>query len=79
MRLLGAEDERAWRLAARVRALLAHPRAASADGTPEEWRALLADPDARYAAELDEDTPRADAPAWLQLPARMDPRPLPRR
>jgi hypothetical protein len=79
MRLLGAEGERAWRLAAGVRTLLAHPRAASADGTPEEWRALLADPDARYAAELDEDTPRADAPAWLKLPARLDPGLAPRR
>jgi len=79
MRLLGAEGERAWRLAARVRALLVHPRAASRDGTPEEWRALLADPDARYAGELDEDTPRADAPAWLKLPARMDPGVAPRR
>src|SRR5262249_20661222 len=68
----GAEGERAWRLAARVRALLAHPRAGSATATREEWQALLADDDARYAGELGEDTPHARAPAWLMLPSRLE-------
>ena len=72
----GAEDEDAWRLAARVRTLLAHPDVgrvapARAGEAPAAWRALLADDDARYAAQLAEDAPAADAPAWLTLPVRL--------
>ena len=64
----GAESEAAWRLAARVRALLAHPEPGR-DATT--WRALLADDDARYAAGLAEDADAAEAPGWLSLPSRL--------
>src|SRR5262249_14762044 len=46
----GAEGERAWRLAARVRALLAHPRAGSATATSEEWQGPPDDDHPRHAA-----------------------------
>lgn len=61
----GAETEYAWRLAARVRARLAHDRATS---DPERWAAFLADPDARWASGLDADATPAEAPAWLTAP-----------
>jgi hypothetical protein len=71
----GAEGDEGWRLAARVRALLAHPDAARpasrAGAAPAAWRALLADDDARYAAQLAEDAAQAEAPRWLSLPARL--------
>ena len=66
----GAEGEGAWRLAARVRTLLAHPGAAA---DAHAWRALLADDDARYAVGVTADAAAADAPAWLALPARVEP------
>jgi hypothetical protein len=68
----GAEGEEAWRLAARVRTLLAHPDAAA---DPRAWRALLADDDARYAAGVPADAAVAAAPAWLGLPARLEAHP----
>jgi len=64
----GAEGEASWRLAARVRVLLAYPDAI-AERAP--WRALLADDDARYAAGLAEDATPKEAPAWLALPSRL--------
>jgi hypothetical protein len=64
----GAEGEEAWRLAARVRALLAHPDAGT---DASAWRALLADDDARYAAGLAEDAAAPEAPRWLRLPSRI--------
>jgi glycosidase len=63
-----AEAGEAWRLAARVRALLAHPDA------PADWPAFLADEDARFAAGLDAGASRTEAPGWLELPAAIEPR-----
>jgi glycosidase len=72
----GAEEEDAWRNAARVRALLAHPDA----GTElRSWRVLLGDDDARYAAGLSEDAAATEAPGWLRLPARLEEPSTPRR
>jgi len=71
-RARGAEGETAWRLAARVRALLAHPQAAGRRATREQWRALLADEYALYATGLTDDSPMAKAPAWLGIPARLE-------
>ncbi|MFM8559650.1 MAG: hypothetical protein ACKOC6_08645, partial [bacterium] len=65
----GAETEYAWRLAARVRARLAHSGATS---DPERWAAFLADPDARWAAGLGAAATPADAPAWLAAPERTE-------
>jgi len=71
----GAEGEQAWRLAARVRACLAHPRAG--DRTDDAaWRAFLADPDARFASGLSVARTRAARPSWLSWRA---PAPRPRR
>jgi hypothetical protein len=64
----GVEGEDAWRLAARVRAMLAHP---DAGANAQAWRALLADEDARYAAGLGEDATAAEAPRWLRLPSNV--------
>jgi len=68
----GAEGDQPWRLAARARALLAHPQAAARSAAPDAWQALLADDDARYAAGLSEDASIARAPAWLWLPSRLE-------
>ena len=65
----GAEGEDAWRLAARTRALLAHPEA-GADA--KAWSAFLADDDARYAVGLAQDASATEAPGWLLLPARIE-------
>jgi hypothetical protein len=72
----GAEGEDAWRLAARVRALLAHPDAATDE---RAWRALLADDDARFATGASSETEVAAAPAWLRIPPRVEERSTPRR
>ena len=58
----GADSAYAWRLAARVRAQLAHPYART---DADAWRRFLADPDARYAADLSEDATPEQAPTWL--------------
>jgi hypothetical protein len=69
LRAHGAEGDHAWRLAARVRALLAHG-GAETDGA--SWQAFLADEDARFAAGLTPgDMPRVP-PAWWELPARLE-------
>jgi hypothetical protein len=68
----GAEGEHSWRLAARVRALLAHPHAVSRSAGAGSWQALLADDDARYALGLGDDASIAKAPAWLWLPSRLE-------
>ncbi len=72
VRARGAEGDHAWRLAARVRTLLAHPLAVAPASKAAHWQALLADDDARFAAGLPEDARPADAPAWLALPARLE-------
>src|SRR5439155_19460688 len=64
----GTGGEDAWRLAARVRALLAHP-AAGIDA--EAWARLVADGDAAWAAGLGPGATPADAPAWLRLPLEL--------
>ena len=69
-----AEGEQAWRLAARVRALLAHPAAHGAGGRDDAWLQLLADADARWAAGLSADATPVQAPDWLALPARLESR-----
>jgi glycosidase len=68
----GAEVEHSWRLAARVRALLAHPHAVSRSAGARSWQALLDDDDARYALGLGDDASVARAPAWLWLPSRLE-------
>ncbi len=68
LRAHGTDSEYAWRLAARVRALLAHPAATTDDAA---WQRLLEDDDARWGAALSADAKRDDAPPWLQLPARL--------
>ena len=65
----GAEGDLAWRLAARVRAMLAHP-GAHAGGEP--WLAFLADPDACFAAGIAPGEDPSEPPAWLELPARVE-------
>ena len=67
LRAHGADSEYAWRLAARVRAWLAHPAATLDDAA---WQRLMEDDDARWGAALAADAVRADAPDWLSLPAR---------
>jgi glycosidase len=67
-RARGADGEHSWRLAARVRALLAHPEAV-ADATA--WAALVADADAAWAAGLTPGATPGHAPDWLSLPARL--------
>jgi hypothetical protein len=70
-RARGADSEHGWQLAARVRALLAHPRAL-ADASA--WAALVADPDAAWAAGFEPgatSATSAQAPDWLGLPARL--------
>jgi hypothetical protein len=67
-RARGADSEHGWRLAARVRALLAHPRALADAGA---WSALVADADAAWAAGLEPGATTAQAPDWLDLPARL--------
>jgi hypothetical protein len=68
-RALGAEGDLAWRLAARVRALLAHP---DAHAGGEAWRAFLADDDARFAAGVAPGEDPRVPPAWLALPATVE-------
>ena len=63
-------SELAWRLAARVRTLLAHPRAGASPVRESDWQALLADADARFATGLTLDAVPADAPEWLSLPMK---------
>jgi glycosidase len=75
----GAEGDHAWRLAARVRALLAHAAAGGDAAGDADRRAFLADPDARFAAAIAEDTPAAKLPEWLALPSRFEARSLPKR
>ena len=58
----GADSEYAWRLAARVRARLAHP-AATADAAA--WERFLTDDDARFAAGVATGAAIDTAPAWL--------------
>ena len=58
----GADSAYAWRLAAQVRAQLAHPHARY---DQDAWQRFVSDPDARFAAGLDEHATMADAPAWL--------------
>lgn len=58
----GADSEYAWRLAARVRARLAHPAAAADDAA---WARFLSDDDARFAAGLAAGAARSEAPAWI--------------
>ncbi len=72
VRARGAEGDHAWRLAARVRALLAHPRAVAPDAKLADWQVFLADADARFAAGLPEVADPADAPAWLAFPSRFE-------
>ncbi len=67
-RARGADGEHAWQLAARVRALLAHPEAAA---DPAAWAALVADADAAWAAGLAPGATNASAPEWLRLPSRL--------
>ncbi len=68
----GASGDHAWRLAARVRAMLAHPAATAIPRTTARWQALLADADARFAAGIDADARPEDAPDWLSIPARFE-------
>lgn len=75
----GAEGDHLWRLAARVRALLAHAAAGAARATAGDRAAFLADPDARFAANLREDAPFTRVPEWLTLPERFEVRSLPKR
>ena len=65
----GAEGDGAWRLAARVRALLAHPDV-SADR--EAWQRFLDDDDARFAAGWAPGEVPRTPPAWSELPARIE-------
>ena len=65
----GAEGDLAWRLAARVRALLAHP---DAHAGGEALRAFLADDDARFAAGIAPGEDPSVPPAWLALPAMVE-------
>jgi glycosidase len=67
-RARGADGEHSWQLAARVRALLAHPEAAT---EPTAWSALMADPDAAWAAGLTPGATPGQAPDWLRLPSRL--------
>jgi hypothetical protein len=67
-RARGADGEYSWRLAALVRALLAHPEAV-ADTTG--WSALVADADAAWAAGLTAHATPGHAPDWLRLPSRL--------
>jgi len=69
LRALGAEGDMPWRLAARVRAMLAHP---DAHAGGEAWRTFLADDDARFAAGMAPGELPERAPAWLELPARIE-------
>src|SRR5262245_17572869 len=71
LRAHGADEPLSWRLAARVRALLAHPRIVAGPGTSDEWRAFLADDDARFAAGLSATAPLREAPEWLALPGHL--------
>jgi hypothetical protein len=75
LREAGAQDEAGWRGAARVRALLAHPRLAPVSGEAPEPAVVAAyrsDPDVRWLLGLDE--PAVDPAAairetgWLRLP-----------
>jgi len=66
LQALGAEGESAWRLAARVRALLAHPDPLT------HWPVFLADQDARYAAGLEPDATPDSAPEWTRLPGELE-------
>jgi hypothetical protein len=72
VRAHGADSEYAWRLAARVRAWLAHPAATLDDAS---WQRFMADDDARWGAALPIEAKRAEAPDWLALPARFAARP----
>src|SRR6185436_15393021 len=68
-RVHGAEGDLAWRLAARVRALLAHP---DVHAGGEAWQAFLADDDARFAAGIAPGEEPRVPPAWLALPATIE-------
>lgn len=65
----GAEGDEAWRLAARVRALLAHADARSGG---EAWRRFLDDEDARFAAGVALGENPLEPVAWSELPARIE-------
>jgi hypothetical protein len=58
----GADSEYSWRLAARVRARLAHDLAAADENG---WARFLLDDDARFAAGLEADAMREEAPTWI--------------
>jgi glycosidase len=70
VRAHGADSEYAWRLAARVRAWLAHPAATTDD---DAWRRFMEDDDARWGATLPSGAERSDAPEWLSWPTRFVP------
>ncbi len=74
-RAAGADSEYAWRLAARVRARLAHTEAAR---DAAAWARFLSDPDARFAAGLASDATRDEAPAWIADQASAS-KPAPKR
>jgi hypothetical protein len=78
LQALGAEGDHAWRLAARVRALLVHAGAGGDSATAADRDAFLLDPDARFAAGLRDDQLPDELPEWLTLPSRFEARPLPR-
>ena len=65
----GAEGDGAWRLAARVRALLAHPDVST---DREAWQRFLDDDDARFAAGWAPGEVPRTPPAWSELPARIE-------
>jgi hypothetical protein len=75
----GAEGDHTWRLAARVRAMLAHaaPRAEGTAGA--ERQDFAADADARFAAGMGDDEDSVELPEWLALPSRFESRSAPRR
>jgi glycosidase len=68
----GADGEYSWRLAARTRALLAHPEATASPGA---WALVVADADALWAAGLTPTSQITEAPAWLRLPLELAARP----
>ena len=75
---LGAEGKNSWRLAARVRVLLAHPRVNSEEALADE--ALWQDPDFRWLTALSESNGVTyvnrecleEMAWWLQLPQILD-------
>jgi hypothetical protein len=74
LRSHGAADELAWRLAARVRALLAHPHAGDEAPAGQAWDAFVRDTDAAFAAGIAPGATPASAgspPAWVSLPGRL--------